>query len=129
MAMVPEDDDPEERRRHPRAPGDFLVSLRFPSVQEFLPAYAGDISESGMFIRGWVTDREGVPRQVGQVVSLRFDAGKERIVEGTARIVRIVPDGPNPGIGVQFEELDATGRKLIEMIITIQLAAGETHAP
>jgi hypothetical protein len=121
--MVPED-DPEERRRHPRAPVDFLVSLRFPSVQEFLSAYAGDISESGMFIRGWVTDRQGVPRQVGQVVSLRFDAGHERIVEGTARIVRIVPDGPNLGIGVQFEELDATGRKLIEMIIRIQLAAG-----
>jgi hypothetical protein len=124
MAMVPEDDDPEERRRHPRAPVDFLVSLRFPSVQQFLSVYAGDISESGMFIRGWVTDKEGMPRQVGQVVSLRFDAGHERIVEGTARIVRIVPDGPNPGIGVQFEELDATGRKLIEMIIRIQLAAG-----
>src|SRR5260370_40098642 len=119
--MVPEDDDPEERRRHPRAPVDFLVSLRFPSVQEFLSAYAGDISESGMFIRGWVTDREGVPRQVGQVVSLRFDAGHERLVEGTARILPIVPARANPRSAVQFEELDATDRKLIAMLTPIQL--------
>jgi len=44
-------DDQEERRRHQRAPVDLRVSLRFPSVQQFLSAYAGDVSESGMFIR------------------------------------------------------------------------------
>src|SRR5258708_22733096 len=108
MAMVPEEDDPEERRRHPRAPVDFLVSLRFPSVQEFLSAYAGDISESGMFIRGSGTDREGGRRQAGQVVSLRFAAGKERIVEGTARILLLGSDGPAPAIGASFRELDPT---------------------
>jgi len=44
-------DDQEERRRHQRAPVDLQVSLEFASVQQFLSACAGDISESGMFIR------------------------------------------------------------------------------
>jgi uncharacterized protein (TIGR02266 family) len=102
---------------------DLLVSLRFPSVQQFLSAYAGDISETGMFIRG-ETDAS---REVGQLVGLRFEAGKERIVQGTARIARIVrggEEGSEPGIGVEFVELDETSRKLIEMIIRIKLAAG-----
>jgi c-di-GMP-binding flagellar brake protein YcgR len=129
VAPADQDDDPEtgeERRRHPRAPVELQLSLRFSSVQQFLSAYAGDISESGMFIRGWGQAEDGTPREVGQIVTLRFDAGHERIVQGTARIVRVVR-GENDfdsGIGVEFVELDETGRKLIEMIVRIKLAAG-----
>ncbi len=119
----PHDDDGDERRRHPRAAFDLQVSLRFPSVQEFLSVYAGDISESGMFIRGWNEDIEGKPRQVGEMLSLRFSAGEERIVEGTARIVRIVR-GNEAGLGVEFVDLDASSRRLIEMVVRIKLAAG-----
>ena len=125
--MVPKDESrppetAEERRRSPRAAVDLLVSLRFPSVQQFLSAYAGDISETGMFIRG----EADASREVGQLVTLRFEAGKERIVQGTARIARIVggENGSEPGIGVEFVELDETSRRLIEMIIRIKLAAG-----
>jgi len=116
----PNDPESSERRRSPRASVDLHVSLRFPSVQQFLSAYAGDISETGMFIR--TPD----PHRVGEEIALRFDAGKERIVHGTARIVRIV-DGPEEsdrGIGVEFVELDDTSRRLIEMIVRIKLAAG-----
>jgi len=108
-------DDQEERRRHQRASVDLLVNLEFPSVQQFLSAYAGDISESGMFIR---TDASG--HREGDVVRLQFDAGKERIVQGSARVVRV--DGA--GIGVEFVDLDDTARRLIEMIVRIKLAAG-----
>ena len=108
-------DDQEERRRHQRAPFDLRVSLKFPSVQQFLSAYAGDISESGMFIR-----TDGSPHQAGELVTLQFDAGKERIVQGSARVVRVDP----AGIGVQFVDLDETSRRLIEMIVRIKLAAG-----
>ena len=113
----------DDRRRHPRADLDLQVSLRFPSVQEFLSVYAGDISESGMFIRGWEEGADGQPRQIGEVVTLRFDAGEEHIVQGTARIVRIV-QGKESGIGVEFVDLDASSKKLIEMIVRIKLAAG-----
>ena len=116
--MEPDDPQtPDDRRRSPRAALDDLqVGLRFDSVQQFLSAHAGDISEGGMFVR---MDN---PQQheVGQTVTLRFEAGKERIVQGTARIARVDKDG----IGLQFIDLDATSRKLIEMIVRIQLAAG-----
>ena len=108
-------DDQEERRRHQRASVDLEVSLKFPSVQQFLSACAGDISESGMFIR-----LENPQHQTGEVVTLQFDAGKERIVQGTARIVRIDPTG----IGVEFVELDSVSQQLVEMIVRIKLAAG-----
>ena len=91
------------------------VGLRFDSVQHFLSAYAGDISETGMFVR-----IEDPPHEVGQVVTLRFDAGKERIVQGTARVARVIPTG----IGLEFIDLDETGRKVVEMIVRIKLAAG-----
>ena len=115
--------DEDERRRHPRASVDLEVSLRFGTVQEFLSAYAGDISESGMFIRGWADDVDGTPRVVGQLVALQFDAGKDQIVRGTAKIVRVDRDG-DAGIGVEFVDLDDTSRKLVEMIVRIKLAAG-----
>ena len=115
----------EERRRHPRAPLDLQVSLRFESVQQFLSAYAEDISESGMFIRGWDVTADGTPREAGELLTLRFDAGNERIVQGTARVARVVrsASGQEAGIGVQFVELDVQGRKLIEAIVRIKLAA------
>jgi hypothetical protein len=121
-AVVDDENDPggAERRRKPRAPIDLDVSLRFSSVQHFLSAHAGDISESGMFIAGWSPEADTAPHEIGQIVQLRFDAGKERIVQGTARIARV----EKGGIGLQFVELDETSRKLIEMIVRIQLAAG-----
>ncbi len=114
--MVAEpDQSPDERRRSPRAPLDLQVELRFDSVQQFLCAYAGDISEGGMYVR-----MDPGQRQIGQVVELRFEAGRERIVQGTARVVRV----ERGGVGLQFVDLDATSRRLIEMIVRIKLAAG-----
>jgi hypothetical protein len=112
MAFVADDQD---RRRHQRAPVNLQVSLRFQSVQQFLSACAGDISESGMFIR-----TEAAHHKLGEMVALRFEAGKERIVHGSARVVRIDPGG----VAVEFVDLDQTSQKLIEMIVRIKLAAG-----
>ncbi len=109
------DDSQDERRRAPRAQVDLQVGLRFESVQQFLSACAGDISETGMFVRV-----QNAQHEVGQLVTLRFDAGKERIVQGTARIARVI----DSGIGLEFVELDETSRKLVEMIVRIKLAAG-----
>jgi c-di-GMP-binding flagellar brake protein YcgR len=111
---VPADDSQDDRRRHARAPVDLQVSLRFSSVQQFLSVYAGDISEGGMFVRA-----EG-EHQVGQVVALRFDTGKESIVQGTARVVRVEPGG----LALEFLDLDESSRKLIEMVVRIKLSAG-----
>ncbi len=113
----------EERRRHPRAPVDLLVGVKFESVQQFLAVYAEDLSESGMFLRN---EHAGPLREVGQVVELRFDAGNRRIVEGRARVVRVLePGAPGApgGIAIEFVDLDPVSRKLIEAIVRIKLAA------
>ena len=118
--------DGEERRRHPRAPVDLQVGLKFDSVQQFLAAYAEDISESGMLLRG---DHAGAVREVGQELELRFDAGNRRIVQGRARVVRVIDPGDPasaPGIGIEFVELDETSRKLVEAIVRIKLASVRT---
>jgi hypothetical protein len=113
----------EERRRHPRAPVDLLVGVKFESVQQFLALYAEDISESGMFLR---SEHAGPLREVGQTLELRFDAGNRRIVEGRARVVRVLESrspGQPGGIAVEFVDLDGVSRKLVEAIVRIKLAA------
>jgi hypothetical protein len=113
----------EERRRHPRAPVDLLVGVKFESVQQFLAVYAEDLSESGMFLR---SEHAGPLREAGQVLELRFDAGNRRIVEGRARVVRVLePSAPGSpgGIAIEFIELDPVSRKLVEAIVRIKLAA------
>jgi len=113
----------EERRRHPRAPVDLLVGVKFDSVQQFLAVYAEDLSESGMFLR---SEHAGPLREVGQTVELRFDAGNRRIVEGRARVVRVLepsaPESPG-GIAIEFVDLDPASRQLVEAIVRIKLAA------
>jgi len=113
----------EERRRHPRAPVDLLVGVKFDSVQQFLAVYAEDLSESGMFLR---SEHAGPLREPGQTIELRFDAGNRRIVQGRARVVRVLePSAPGSpaGIAIEFIDLDPASRKLVEAIVRIKLAA------
>ena len=116
----------EERRRHPRAPVELLVGLKFDSVQHFLAMYAEDISESGMFLR---SEHAGALRSIGEELELRFDAGNRRIVQGRGRVVRVIEPGTpanTAGIGIEFVELDETSRKLVEAIVRIKLASVRT---
>jgi hypothetical protein len=113
----------EERRRHPRAPVDLLVGVKFDSVQHFLAVYAEDLSESGMFLR---SEHAGPLREPGQTLELRFDAGNRRIVEGRARVVRVLEpraEGEPGGIAIEFVDLDPVSRKLVEAVVRIKLAA------
>ena len=113
----------EERRRHPRAPVDLLVGVKFDSVQHFLAVYAEDLSESGMFLR---SEHAGPLREPGQTLELRFDAGNRRIVQGRARVVRVLEakaEGKPAGIAIEFIDLDPVSRELVEAIVRIKLAA------
>jgi len=97
--------------------------VKFDSVQHFLAVYAEDLSESGMFLR---SEHAGPLREAGQTLELRFDAGNRRIVEGRARVVRVLEPGApgNPcGIAIEFIDLDPASRRLIEAIVRIKLAA------
>jgi c-di-GMP-binding flagellar brake protein YcgR len=117
----------DNRRRFPRAQVDLAVRLQFESVQQFMDATAEDLSVGGMFLRSQEVGPDGLLRAVGEVMRLQFDAGGRRMVEGTCRVVRVVPShepGQPPGVGIEFVELDETGRRLIEAILAIKLAHG-----
>ena len=116
----------EEKRRWPRAPVELAVRMRFESVREFLDATAEDLSVGGMFLRSQHFGPGGQLREIGEVLALQFDAGNRRVVEGLGRVVRVIgPGAPGvvPGVGIEFVELDEAGRRLIEAIVQIKLAA------
>jgi c-di-GMP-binding flagellar brake protein YcgR len=113
------------QRRFQRAHVDMVVQLRFGNVQQFLDATAEDLSVGGMFLRSEHAAPGGQLREIGQIISLQFDAGARRVVEGLGRVVRVVtPDSPGvvPGVGIEFVELDDRSRQLIETIVAIKLA-------
>ena len=104
----------KERRKHLRVELNLLVQYRFDTFDEFLSEYAGDISAGGIFIE---TDR---PRPVGTMIYLQFALRDgTQLIEGLGRVVRVVPPGnPQPGMGVEFENLDTQSQDLILEHIT-----------
>ena len=108
----------EERRRHRRAAVDLVVKLRFGSLGELLEAHAGDLSVGGMFLRCEDARTTGSPRALGQFLTVEFDAGGDRVVEGRAKVVRVVPGA---GIGVEFVDLDELSARLIEVVVAESL--------
>jgi c-di-GMP-binding flagellar brake protein YcgR len=113
----------EEKRRHPRASVQLSVQLRFGTVQEFLNATAEDLSVSGIFLRSHHFE-EGTSHEAGQLVTLQFEAGSRRMVQGVGKVVRVVhaQPGVEPGVAVEFLELDETSQKLVAAIVAIKLA-------
>lgn len=109
---------PAERRLHARVPVELPVRLSFGSLQEFIGAHAEDLSTGGLLLRG-------AAAAPGQIVRLELDAGGERILRGTGKVVRQVPPkapGGLSGVGIQFVELDARSRALIAAIVEARLA-------
>ena len=101
---------PEDRRRHDRAPVAILVQFRFSTFEDFLAEYATNLSPGGMFIH------TAAPREVGEVIYLQFSLKDgSRLIEGMARVARVAPP-PEPGMGVAFLDLDAASKALVESI-------------
>ncbi|MHB1844144.1 MAG: TIGR02266 family protein [Deltaproteobacteria bacterium] len=111
-----------DKRRHPRAELQLLVQYRFDSVGDFLAEYSSNISLGGIYVR---TDR---PREEGALIYLQF-ALKDgsRLIEGLGRVVRSnppgegLPEGIEPGMGVEFVNFDDESIELIERIVQERL--------
>ena len=100
-----------ERRRSDRA--DLLVRVDYQTVDEIFSDFARNINEGGMFVE---TEH---PPQVGTQVSLQFRIpGSDEPVVSTGRVVRISQGGQGaPGMGIEFDELDAHSRALINDLV------------
>ncbi|WP_326491748.1 TIGR02266 family protein [Myxococcus stipitatus] len=91
------------------------MKLKHESVGSFAEEFATNLSPGGMFIRS------RTPQPVGTPVKFEVQiAGGVRVLRGTAEVrwVRDVgdPSGP-PGMGLQFQELDAASRSLVDMML------------
>ncbi|HEX2574049.1 MAG TPA: TIGR02266 family protein [Polyangia bacterium] len=107
-----------ERRSYPRIPVELEVNYR--AAETFLFAYITDISAMGIFIR------TSNPETPGTRLTLHFTPpGNERF-ELEGEVVWINPavpgaqEGRNPGMGIQFINLDQAMReRMIALVRTI----------
>jgi len=90
-----------------------LVQFRLETMEDFLAQYAGNISAGGMFIRS------NEPRESGSLIYLQFRLKSgEKLIEGLGRVVHVNPVGhEEPGMGVEFVNLDPESVTLIERIV------------
>ena len=91
------------------------INHDFASVDAFIDEYVMNISRSGVFVRS------EDPLPVGTKVNLRFTVIMDELetIEGVGEVVRTVHlgDGPAPGMGVVFIELNSVSRQLVEKIL------------
>lgn len=86
-----------ERRRHPRAEVDLLVQYRSDTFEDFVVAYATDVSEGGMRLAS------RTPLAVGAVVYLQLVLRDgTRLIEGLGRVAHA-----DPRLGIMGVALDA----------------------
>lgn len=106
-----------ERRLSPRVPLNLLVQFRLASLDEFMRDYAVNISSGGMFIR----TRDPHPAGSNIYIQLSLSDGST-LIEGLGKVVHVNPPShPVPGMGVEFVNLDAASRQLIDRIIQERL--------
>jgi uncharacterized protein (TIGR02266 family) len=99
-------------RLHDRVPLSFEVEYR--TAGAFLVAYTSNLSKGGLFIE---TDH---PLAVGTDLLLRFTIPAHGPIEvhGVVAWIRAtVVDGKPPGMGVEFEQLDARHGEIIDAIV------------
>jgi molecular chaperone DnaK len=104
-----------------------LVKLTYAGVDEFAEKYATNVSRGGFFIRS----RE--PKPVGTELLFRVElANAQRVMQGRG-VVRWVRGEGDPaglgGMGVEFIELDAPSRALVDRIVANKQSAAPAVTP
>jgi type IV pilus assembly protein PilZ len=101
-----------ERRRTERAP--VVVRIEYATVDALFSDFTRNINEGGIFVE---TD-EPIPLDEKVELKLRLP-GSSELVHATGRVVRIEPTTPTSpgGIAIEFEQLDANARELINAAV------------
>ncbi len=107
----------EEKRQNQRHPLRTKMDYRAQSGGDFLFEYTTNISRGGIFIE----TREPLPEDT--VVEMRFQPPEaDQAIEVQGKVVWVNPwregeDNPNPGMGIQFEDLSDESRELITQLV------------
>jgi uncharacterized protein (TIGR02266 family) len=114
----------QETWRDPRIPVVAQVRLRYNSILDFHDTQSLNISRTGMFL---ASDRPGA---VGSLIEFEFAlADGLSLLKGKGEVVRVT-QGPVPGMGVKFRELDPDSRTCLEGIVASNEREGRTpHVP
>lgn len=108
----PESDSDAERRRSYRAP--FVVRVDYGTVDAFFSEFTADVNEGGLFIE------TETPQPPGTLVVLQFRIpGSDQPIKVRGRVVWTSFDRPSelPGMGIEFENLDARARTKINDVV------------
>ncbi len=107
-----------EKRKYPRVGLDLLVQFRSENVQDFFQDYGRNMSIGGMFI-----ETEQL-RELGDEIFFQFSVeAVGPMIEGYGKVVRRqepTEDAPG-GVGIEFSNLSAASKKLIEYIVATRL--------
>jgi uncharacterized protein (TIGR02266 family) len=118
----------DDRRREPRQPAEHLKArVRFQDRRQFERCYLKDISRGGIFLR----TLKPHPLDSSIEVALELPGGREVKLNGVV-VHCLLPDearpGQQPGMGVQFNDLDARMRTLLEGLLE-ELSAPRVAVP
>ena len=110
-----------ERRRAERV--ELMVRVDYKTVDELFSEFARNINEGGMFVE---TD---TPPEPGSAVALQFRIpGSEEPIAVMGRVVRTSEGNREepPGMGIEFENLDAQSRELINQLVrSLRVGTGD----
>lgn len=101
-----------ERRRSARAP--FVVRVDYGTVDAFFSEFTSDVNEGGMFIE------TETPQPPGTAVVLQFRIpGSDSPIRVRGRVVWTSAEraSQTPGMGIEFENLDARARAKINAVV------------
>jgi molecular chaperone DnaK len=105
------------------APTPLRVRLPFRSEDEFVASYGAHVGRDGFFLA------TKAPKPVG--AQLLFDlilADGTSLLRGEAVVVRSNASGERPGMTLRFVRLEATGKALVERIVSGRPARGSAPA-
>jgi type IV pilus assembly protein PilZ len=101
-----------ERRRSSRV--ELVVRVDYKTVDELFSEFARNINEGGLYVE---TD---TPPELGSAVALEFQIpGSDEPIQVMGRVVRTsegTVEEP-PGMGIEFEDLTAQSRELINELV------------
>jgi len=100
-----------ERRKTPRE--DLVVRVAYETVDELFSDFTRNINEGGLFIES------DAPRELGTRIELHFRLpGSDEPITAHGTVVH-VSDGAAgaPGMGVEFEPLDADTRRRVNELV------------
>jgi molecular chaperone DnaK len=116
---------PHDKRTGERTPVGLAVRLSYGTVDEFVDKFAVNISRGGVFIR----TREPKPVGTALVLELKLHGGATVLrARGVVRWIQsesaTARPPTAPGMGVQFTELDAEARALVERMVSLKERRG-----